>query len=174
MQSWRHSLSATWAIMRLGGCANLTSISSCACQVCCRGLIRNVSSLLSEAQRRSFLTTWTCSLQAPPPSYVPPMGASPMTWPNIYRNLKDIDYCVDQFDYVRYDSLGSPWPLSARTVIGAKLATNSAHCVGWRWPKLTEFMFVQQSPEVHQGFHRGSVPQVITPWFWSSSLVSSR
>ena len=31
-----------------------------------------------------------------------------MTWPNIYRNLKDIDYCVDQFDYVRYDSLGSP------------------------------------------------------------------
>jgi hypothetical protein len=51
-----------------------------------------------------------------------------MTWPNIYRNLKDIDYCVDQFDYVRYDSLGSPWPLSARTVIREKLATNSARC----------------------------------------------
>lgn len=25
-----------------------------------------------------------------------------MTWPNIYKNLKRIDYCVDQFDYVRY------------------------------------------------------------------------
>jgi hypothetical protein len=39
--------------------------------------------------------------QPPPPSYVPPTGASPMTWPNIYKNLKRIDYCVDQFDYVR-------------------------------------------------------------------------
>jgi len=37
----------------------------------------------------------------PPPSYVPPTGASKMTWPNIYKNLKRIDYCVDQFDYVR-------------------------------------------------------------------------
>lgn len=37
---------------------------------------------------------------APPPSFVPPLGASPMTWPNIYRNLKRIDYCVDQFNYV--------------------------------------------------------------------------
>ena len=41
------------------------------------------------------------SEQPPPPSYVPPPGASPMTWPNIYKNLKRIDYCVDQFDHVR-------------------------------------------------------------------------
>ena len=36
--------------------------------------------------------------QAPPPSYVPPTGASYQTWPNVYMNLKNIDYCVDQFD----------------------------------------------------------------------------
>jgi hypothetical protein len=25
-----------------------------------------------------------------------------MTWPNIYRNLKNIDYCTEQFNYVRF------------------------------------------------------------------------
>ncbi|EKX51692.1 hypothetical protein GUITHDRAFT_102299 [Guillardia theta CCMP2712] len=36
----------------------------------------------------------------PPPTYVPPTGASFMTWPNIYKNLKRIDYCTEQFDYI--------------------------------------------------------------------------
>ena len=33
----------------------------------------------------------------PPPSYVPPLGASRATWPNIMKNKGNIDYCVDQF-----------------------------------------------------------------------------
>mmetsp|Transcript_51449 Transcript_51449/g.75262 ORF Transcript_51449/g.75262 Transcript_51449/m.75262 type:complete len:81 (-) Transcript_51449:325-567(-) len=36
----------------------------------------------------------------PPPNYVPPTGASAMTWPNIYRNLKRIDYCTEQFNHI--------------------------------------------------------------------------
>jgi len=38
----------------------------------------------------------------PPPNYVPPTGASAMTWPNIYRNLKRIDYCTEQFNHIRF------------------------------------------------------------------------
>eukprot|EP00285_Hemiselmis_virescens_P005662 CAMPEP_0173380304 /NCGR_PEP_ID=MMETSP1356-20130122/3015_1 /TAXON_ID=77927 ORGANISM="Hemiselmis virescens, Strain PCC157" /NCGR_SAMPLE_ID=MMETSP1356 /ASSEMBLY_ACC=CAM_ASM_000847 /LENGTH=61 /DNA_ID=CAMNT_0014333847 /DNA_START=71 /DNA_END=256 /DNA_ORIENTATION=+ len=34
----------------------------------------------------------------PPPTYIPPTGSSYLTWPNVYMNLKNIDYCVDQFD----------------------------------------------------------------------------
>jgi hypothetical protein len=41
-------------------------------------------------------------MQAPPPNYRPPTGASAKTWPNIYSNLKDIDFCVDQFDEITY------------------------------------------------------------------------
>mmetsp|Transcript_42706 Transcript_42706/g.85905 ORF Transcript_42706/g.85905 Transcript_42706/m.85905 type:complete len:86 (+) Transcript_42706:116-373(+) len=36
----------------------------------------------------------------PPPTYLPPIGASQGTWPNIYKNLKRIDYCTEQFDYL--------------------------------------------------------------------------
>jgi hypothetical protein len=45
---------------------------------------------------------FTVSMQAPPPNYRPPTGASAHTWPNIYSNLKDIDFCVDQFDEITY------------------------------------------------------------------------
>ena len=30
----------------------------------------------------------------PPDAYIPPTGASVNTWPNIYNNLLDIDFCV--------------------------------------------------------------------------------
>ena len=30
----------------------------------------------------------------PPDAYIPPIGASVNTWPNIYNNLLDIDFCV--------------------------------------------------------------------------------
>ena len=33
----------------------------------------------------------------PPPTYIPPLGASRATWPNILKNKGNIDYCVDQF-----------------------------------------------------------------------------
>mmetsp|Transcript_11328 Transcript_11328/g.27212 ORF Transcript_11328/g.27212 Transcript_11328/m.27212 type:complete len:109 (+) Transcript_11328:334-660(+) len=36
----------------------------------------------------------------PPPSYIAPVGSSYMTWPNVYSNLKNIDYCVDQFNMI--------------------------------------------------------------------------
>jgi hypothetical protein len=39
-------------------------------------------------------------IPAPPASYIPPTGSSYMTWPNVYMNLKNIDYCVDQFDQI--------------------------------------------------------------------------
>eukprot|EP00961_Rhodomonas_salina_P045314 608982-Rhodomonas_salina.2 len=44
----------------------------------------------------------TCWHQGPPPTYIAPVGASQATWPNLYKNLKRIDYCTEQFDYVRY------------------------------------------------------------------------
>lgn len=36
----------------------------------------------------------------PPPGYMPPLGASPYTWPNIFKNMKRMDYCVDKFDFL--------------------------------------------------------------------------
>merc|ERR1712205_126043 len=39
-------------------------------------------------------------IPAPPPTYVPPVGSSFNTWPNVYTNLKNIDYCTDQFSYI--------------------------------------------------------------------------
>jgi hypothetical protein len=33
----------------------------------------------------------------PPPEYIPPLGASINTWPNIVKNKETIDFCVDQF-----------------------------------------------------------------------------
>jgi hypothetical protein len=53
----------------------------------------------SKHTRARFLDTHIAKyLQAPPPSYIAPTGASYQTWPNVYMNLKNIDYCVDQFD----------------------------------------------------------------------------
>jgi hypothetical protein len=34
------------------------------------------------------------------PGYLPPLGASPYTWPNIFKNMKRMDYCVDNFDFL--------------------------------------------------------------------------
>ncbi len=34
------------------------------------------------------------------PGYLPPLGASPYTWPNIYKNMKRMDFCVDKFDFL--------------------------------------------------------------------------
>ena len=39
-------------------------------------------------------------IPAPPPTYVAPVGSSFNTWPNVYTNLKNIDYCTDQFNYI--------------------------------------------------------------------------
>jgi hypothetical protein len=39
--------------------------------------------------------------QDPPTDYNPPLGASKKTWPAVYANLKQIDLCVDRFDYLR-------------------------------------------------------------------------
>ena len=36
----------------------------------------------------------------PPPTYIPPMGASAATWPNILKNKSNIDYCVEEFHYL--------------------------------------------------------------------------
>lgn len=36
----------------------------------------------------------------PPPGYVAPAGASQNTWPAIYKNLQNIDYCSDTFKQV--------------------------------------------------------------------------
>jgi len=36
----------------------------------------------------------------PPPTYIAPVGSSYLTWPNVYMNLKNIDYCVDQFNMI--------------------------------------------------------------------------
>eukprot|EP00283_Hemiselmis_rufescens_P007761 CAMPEP_0173434146 /NCGR_PEP_ID=MMETSP1357-20121228/12090_1 /TAXON_ID=77926 /ORGANISM="Hemiselmis rufescens, Strain PCC563" /LENGTH=83 /DNA_ID=CAMNT_0014398957 /DNA_START=23 /DNA_END=274 /DNA_ORIENTATION=- len=36
----------------------------------------------------------------PPPGYMPPLGASSYTWPNIFKNMKRMDYCVDNFDFL--------------------------------------------------------------------------
>mmetsp|Transcript_44131 Transcript_44131/g.92328 ORF Transcript_44131/g.92328 Transcript_44131/m.92328 type:complete len:103 (-) Transcript_44131:165-473(-) len=36
----------------------------------------------------------------PPDAYIPPTGASTYTWPNIYNNLLDIDFCVDHFSHL--------------------------------------------------------------------------
>jgi len=36
----------------------------------------------------------------PPPGYIAPAGASQYTWPAIYKNLQNIDYCSDNFKQV--------------------------------------------------------------------------
>mmetsp|Transcript_23847 Transcript_23847/g.56956 ORF Transcript_23847/g.56956 Transcript_23847/m.56956 type:complete len:95 (+) Transcript_23847:35-319(+) len=36
----------------------------------------------------------------PPSGYVPPAGASPNTWPAIYNNLQNIDYCTENFSHL--------------------------------------------------------------------------
>ena len=41
--------------------------------------------------------TWGVRVQ---PGYMPPLGASPYTWPNIFKNMKRMDYCVDKFDFL--------------------------------------------------------------------------
>ena len=38
------------------------------------------------------------AIASPPPGYIPPIGATDRTWPNIYRNMKHMDFCKDQFD----------------------------------------------------------------------------
>ena len=37
----------------------------------------------------------------PPDDYKPPKGASPQTWPQIYRNLQNIDYCTYKFKSIK-------------------------------------------------------------------------
>ena len=54
-----------------------------------------------------FLTLYQTKLMAetgslasppdPPPEYIPPLGASINTWPNIVKNKENIDFCVGQF-----------------------------------------------------------------------------
>jgi hypothetical protein len=40
------------------------------------------------------------AVPCPPDDYVAPAGASPQTWPQIYRNLQNIDYCTDKFSRI--------------------------------------------------------------------------
>ena len=37
----------------------------------------------------------------PPDDYKPPKGASPQTWPQIYRNLQNIDHCTYKFKSIK-------------------------------------------------------------------------
>jgi hypothetical protein len=37
------------------------------------------------------------AVACPPENYKAPKGASPNTWPQIYKNLQNIDYCVEKF-----------------------------------------------------------------------------
>jgi len=37
---------------------------------------------------------------------MPPLGASPYTWPNIFKNMKRMDYCVDKFDFLGNREVG--------------------------------------------------------------------
>lgn len=36
----------------------------------------------------------------PPDDYVAPIGASPNTWPAIYNNLQNMDYCTTTFAHL--------------------------------------------------------------------------
>ena len=36
----------------------------------------------------------------PPEDFKPPAGSSPNTWPQIYRNLQNIDYCTDKYKHI--------------------------------------------------------------------------
>ncbi|EKX39473.1 hypothetical protein GUITHDRAFT_154426 [Guillardia theta CCMP2712] len=36
----------------------------------------------------------------PPDDYIAPAGASPNTWPAIYNNLQNIDYCTTTFSHL--------------------------------------------------------------------------
>lgn len=42
------------------------------------------------------------------PGYMPPLGASPYTWPNIFKNMKRMDYCVDKFDFLGNREVSKP------------------------------------------------------------------
>ena len=37
----------------------------------------------------------------PPDGYQAPLGASPYTWPAIYNNKQNIDFCVENFSHLK-------------------------------------------------------------------------
>eukprot|EP00960_Hanusia_phi_P032286 749787-Hanusia_phi.AAC.1 len=39
-------------------------------------------------------------IPVPPPTWIPPLGASRRTWSNVYKNKSNIDYCVAEFHYL--------------------------------------------------------------------------
>ena len=47
-----------------------------------------------------FLLVCCAAVVCKQPGYMPPLGASPYTWPNIFKNMKRMDYCVDKFDFL--------------------------------------------------------------------------
>ena len=36
----------------------------------------------------------------PPAGYIPPLGASRATWPNIMKNKSSMDYCAEEFHHL--------------------------------------------------------------------------
>jgi hypothetical protein len=66
-----------------------------------------------------FLTLYQTKLMAesgslgtppdPPPEYIPPIGASINTWPNIVKNKENIDFCVGEFYHLMNRSVIEFW-----------------------------------------------------------------
>ncbi len=75
------------------------------------------------------VSTYVLILQAPPVTYSPPLGASMYTWPNVYRNLKNIDYCVDQFDYIRLNISESSTCNPMPDILVLLVSSNRVKCI---------------------------------------------
>jgi hypothetical protein len=51
------------------------------------------------------------------------------TWPNVYRNLKNIDYCVDQFDYIRLNISESSTCNPMPDILVLLVSSNRVKCI---------------------------------------------
>jgi hypothetical protein len=63
------------------------------------------------------------------PGYMPPLGASPYTWPNIFKNMKRMDYCVDKFDFLGNREVCTPLNHFFCVEQGACVVHQHAPCV---------------------------------------------
>ena len=76
-----------------------------------------------------FLTLYQTKLMAepgtlasppdPPPEYIPPIGASINTWPNIVKNKENIDFCVGEFYHLMNRSVFTFLLLCLLQLVGA-------------------------------------------------------
>ncbi len=79
---------------------NSTEISSLVAKLPARLLInqRQGTMFLMLCQTKLMAEPGTLSYPPePPPEYIPPIGASINTWPNIVKNKENIDFCVGEF-----------------------------------------------------------------------------